>query len=142
MKEKIIYAVLAVVFIAVLIGISLGTGKKAEKTKVEAKNAVIPVTSANFEKEVLNSDKRVLVDFYADWCGPCKILSPRVAEIANENKDIKVVKINVDQNEDLARKYNISSMPTLLVIEKGKELNRAVGALSKSTVLKFVREAK
>ena len=142
MKEKIIYIVLAVLFIAVLIGISLGTGKKAEKTKVEAANSVIPVTSANFEKEVLNSDKRVLVDFYADWCGPCKILSPRVAEIANENKDLKVVKINVDQNEDLARKYNISSMPTLLVIEKGKELNRAVGALSKSTVLKFVREAK
>lgn len=142
MKEKIIYIVLAVLFIAVLIGISLETGKKAEKTKVEAENSVIPVTSANFEQEVLNSDKRVLVDFYADWCGPCKILSPRVAEIANENKDLKVVKINVDQNEDLARKYNISSMPTLLVIEKGKELNRAVGALSKSTVLKFVREAK
>lgn len=142
MKEKIIYIVLAVLFIAVLIGISLGTGKKAEKTKVEVANSVIPVTSANFEQEVLNSDKRVLVDFYADWCGPCKILSPRVAEIANENKDLKVVKINVDQNEDLARKYNISSMPTLLVIEKGKELNRAVGALSKSTVLKFVREAK
>lgn len=142
MKEKIIYIVLAILFIAVLIGISLGTGKKAEKTKVEAANSVIPVTSANFEQEVLNSDKRVLVDFYADWCGPCKILSPRVAEIANENKDLKVVKINVDQNEDLARKYNISSMPTLLVIEKGKELNRAVGALSKSTVLKFVREAK
>ena len=142
MKEKIIYIVLAVLFIAVLIGISLGTGKKAEKTKVEAANSVIPVTSANFEQEVLNSDKRVLVDFYADWCGPCKILSPRVAEIANENKDLKVVKINVDQNEDLARKYNISSMPTLLVIENGKELNRAVGALSKSTVLKFVREAK
>ena len=142
MKEKIIYIVLAVLFITVLIGISLGTGKKAEKTKVEAANSVIPVTSANFEQEVLNSDKRVLVDFYADWCGPCKILSPRVAEIANENKDLKVVKINVDQNEDLARKYNISSMPTLLVIEKGKELNRAVGALSKSTVLKFVREAK
>lgn len=142
MKEKIIYIVLAVLFIAALIGISLGTGKKAEKTKVKAENSVIPVTSANFEQEVLNSDKRVLVDFYADWCGPCKILSPRVAEIANENKDLKVVKINVDQNEDLARKYNISSMPTLLVIEKGKELNRAVGALSKSTVLKFVREAK
>ena len=142
MKEKIIYIVLAVLFIAVLIGISLGTGKKAEKTKVEAANSVIPVTSANFEQEVLNSDKRVLVDFYADWCGPCKILSPRVAEIANENKDLKVVKINVDQNEDLARKYNISSMPTLLVIEKGKELNRAVGALSKINVLKFVREAK
>lgn len=142
MKEKIIYIVLAILFIAALIGISLGTGKKAEKTKVEAANSVIPVTSANFEQEVLNSDKRVLVDFYADWCGPCKILSPRVAEIANENKDLKVVKINVDQNEDLARKYNISSMPTLLVIEKGKELNRAVGALSKSTVLKFVREAK
>lgn len=142
MKEKIIYIVLAILFIAVLIGISLGTGKKAEKTKVEVANSVIPVTSANFEQEVLNSDKRVLVDFYADWCGPCKILSPRVAEIANENKDLKVVKINVDQNEDLARKYNISSMPTLLVIEKGKELNRAVGALSKSTVLKFVREAK
>jgi len=142
MKEKIIYIVLAILFIAVLIGISLGTGKKAEKTKVEAANSVIPVTSANFEQEVLNSDKRVLVDFYADWCGPCKILSPRVAEIANENKDLKVVKINVDQNEDLARKYNILSMPTLLVIEKGKELNRAVGALSKSTVLKFVREAK
>ena len=142
MKEKIIYIVLAILFIAVLIGISLGTGKKAEKTKVEVANSVIPVTSANFEQEVLNSDKRVLVDFYADWCGPCKILSPRVAEIANENKDLKVVKINVDQNEDLARKYNISSMPTLLVIEKGKELNRAVGALSKSTVLKLVREAK
>ena len=100
------------------------------------------LTNEEFEKNVKSSNKRVLVDFYADWCGPCKILSPRVAEIANENKDLKVVKINVDQNEDLARKYNISSMPTLLVIEKGKELNRAVGALSKSTVLKFVREAK
>ena len=93
-------------------------------------------------KKAKTENKIIFLDAYASWCGPCKILSPRVAEIANENKDIKVVKINVDQNEDLARKYNISSMPTLLVIENGKELNRAVGALSKSTVLKFVREAK
>lgn len=146
MKEKIIYLIIAILFIGTLIGISIITGKKTEKkaeeTKVEAESSVLSVTSSNFEQEVIKSDKRVLIDFYADWCGPCKILSPRVAEIAKENKDIKVVKINVDENSELATQYNISAMPTLVVIEKGEEINRAVGALSKEKILELAKSIK
>ena len=139
MKEKIIYAVLAIVFIAVLIGISLGTGKKAEKTKVEAENAVIPVTSANFEKEVLNSDKRVLVDFYADWCGPCRMMSPILDEFARENPNIKVVKVNVSDRGPILGKYGIRALPTLIVFQGEREIRRGVGARTKAGLQTLVR---
>ena len=85
---------------------------------------IIKANSANFEEEVLKSEKPVLIDFYADWCGPCKMLSPIIDEIAEENSDIKVVKVNVDDSQDLAMKYQVMSIPTLVVIKNGKEINR------------------
>ena len=81
---------------------------------------VMKVTTANFEEEVLNSDKTVLIDFYADWCGPCKMFSPIVESVAEENEDIKVVKIDVDNAQDLAIKYQIMSIPTIVVIKNGQ----------------------
>lgn len=104
-----------------------------------SEDVVIQVTEANFEEEVLKSDKKVLIDFYADWCGPCKTLSPIVEEVAKENPDLKVVKIDVDSNENLAYKYKTYSIPTLVVIENGEEVNRAVGAIPKNDVLELIK---
>lgn len=100
---------------------------------------VIEVTEENFEEEVLKSDKIVLIDFYADWCGPCKILSPIVEEVAKENTNIKVVKVDVDSNEKLAYEYKTYSIPTLVVIERGEEVNRAVGAIPKDDILDLIK---
>ena len=100
---------------------------------------VMKVTSSNFEEEVLNSDKTVLIDFYADWCGPCKMLSPIIESVANENEDIKVVKINVDNAQDLAIEYQVMSIPTIVVIKDGQEVNRTVGVVSKSQIVEMVK---
>lgn len=99
---------------------------------------VLEVMSNQFEEEVLKSDKIALVDFYADWCGPCKMLSPIIDEIANENNDIKVCRINIDANQDLAIQYQVMSIPTLVVIKNGKEINRAVGVLPKNDILEML----
>lgn len=101
--------------------------------------SVIKVTDQNFEQEVLNSEVTVLVDFYADWCGPCKILSPIVEEVAQENSNIKVVKVNVDESQATAVKYQIMSIPTLVVIKNGNEVTRSVGVISKSEILNMVK---
>ena len=100
---------------------------------------ILRVTSQNFEEEVLKSDKTVLVDFYADWCGPCKMLSPIVDEVAQENEDIKVVKVNVDDSQDLAMKYQVMSIPTLVVIKEGNEINRSVGLIDKNQVVNMIK---
>lgn len=92
----------------------------------------IKLNSENFESEVLNSKKPVLVDFYADWCGPCKMMAPVVEEIAEELQDkVKVGKINVDDNQDLAMEYNVMSIPTLIIFKDGKEDKRFVGVTDK-----------
>ena len=104
-----------------------------------SETVVTEVTEATFEKEVLKSDKKVLIDFYADWCSPCKTLSPIVEEVAKENPNIKVVKIDVDSNESLAYKYQAYSIPTLVVIENGEEVNRSVGAIPKADVLGLIK---
>ena len=100
---------------------------------------VLNITSNNFEEEVLKSDTTVLVDFYADWCGPCKMLSPIIDSVAEENKNIKVVKVNVDDAQDLAIKYQVMSIPTVVIIKNGQEVNRSVGLVNKSKIEELVK---
>ena len=95
---------------------------------------VIDVNKDNFEKEVLNSDKKVLVDFNADWCGPCKMIKPMIEEIAESDDEIKVVSINIDDEDELSEKYNVSSIPCLIIFDKGKEIKRNVGLISKDDI--------
>ena len=99
---------------------------------------VLKITADNFKKEVLEESKTVLIDFYADWCGPCKMLAPVLEEIAKENTNTKFVKINVDDAQELAMEYNIMSIPTLVVIKNGKEINRMVGLASKSELMQII----
>ncbi|MBQ6376030.1 MAG: thioredoxin [Lachnospiraceae bacterium] len=101
--------------------------------------AVVTVTSENFENEVLKSDVPVLVDFWASWCGPCRMLSPLVDEIAEEVTGIKVGKVNCDDESEIARKYKIFSIPCLIVFKDGKEVNRSVGAIPKEAILDLLK---
>ena len=96
---------------------------------------VLKITSSNFNEEVLNSDKMTMVDFYADWCGPCKMMSPIIDKIAEENDSIKVGKLNVDDAQDIAIKYNVMSIPTIIIFKNGIEFKRFVGVRSKSDIL-------
>lgn len=100
--------------------------------------AAIELTAENFEQEVLQADKTVLVDFWASWCGPCKMLSPVIEEIADERSDIKVGKVNIDEHPELAQKYGVMSIPTVLVIKDGEEVNKSVGAVPKKTLLDLI----
>lgn len=96
----------------------------------------LKLNSENFEKEVLNSEQPVLVDFYADWCGPCKMMAPVVEELAGELQGkAKVGKINIDENQELAIEYNVMSIPTLIIFKDGKEFKRFVGARDKNELL-------
>ena len=97
--------------------------------------AVITITKENFAQEVLQSEKSVLLDFWASWCGPCRMLSPIVDEVAEERGDVKVGKVNVDEQPELAGEFGVMSIPTLLVFEQGKLVRQAVGARPKASVL-------
>ena len=99
----------------------------------------LKITSENFEREVLKSDKPVLIDFWAPWCGPCRMLSPTISEIAEEYGDkVKVCKVNVDEQGDLASMFRVSSIPLLVVMKNGKVVNSAVGVRPKSQILKML----
>ena len=97
--------------------------------------AVITITKDNFKSEVLESGKPVLLDFWATWCGPCRMVSPIVDEISEERRDIKVGKINVDEQMELAQQFRIVSIPTLVVMKDGQIANKAVGAMPKEDIL-------
>lgn len=101
--------------------------------------AIVEVNKDNFEEEVLKSDKKVLVDFWADWCGPCKMLSPVIDKLAEEIDDVKVCKVNVDTEPTISIEYNIMSIPTLIVFENCVEVNRSVGLVSKEEVLELLK---
>ena len=147
MKNKIILIILSIIFIGLLFGIhamlknqvnSYENDQQIANIK-EENMSVLEITKNNFEEEVLKSEKTVLVDFYADWCGPCKMLSPIVDEIAKENEEIKVCRINVDKEEDLAVKYGIMSIPTLVAIKNGEEVERKVGVIGKDEILEMLK---
>ncbi|MGN8862998.1 thioredoxin [Dorea longicatena] len=97
--------------------------------------SAISVNKNNFNQEVLNSDKPVLMDFWAPWCGPCRMVVPLVEEIAKERSDIKVVKINVDEEQELAMQFGVMSIPTLVVMKNGKIVHQVTGARPKAQIL-------
>ena len=102
--------------------------------------SLIKVNNDNFEEEVLKSTKKVLIDFNADWCGPCRMLGPIIEELSEEKENIKFVSINIDENEELAMNYQVSSIPCLVLIENGKEIDRRVGLLPKEELESFIGE--
>lgn len=152
MKNKILIITIIILFICLLIGIKLivekneksylNNGKNEEnitnssEEKYEAK--VIEIKENEFEEKVLKSDKKVVVDFYATWCVPCRKFSPIVEEVAKEKEDINFYKINIDNAPTISDKYNVISIPTLIVIENGKEINRTVGLVSKEKIIEMV----
>lgn len=105
--------------------------------------AEIKITAANFENEVMHSDKPVLVDFYADWCGPCKMLSPVLHELAEEKADeLKIGKVNVDEQMELAMRFQVSSIPMVVLFKDGKPVAKSVGFRSKAEISAIVEEAR
>ncbi len=100
--------------------------------------ALLKLTRDNFETEVLNSTLPVLIDFYADWCGPCRMLGPVIDEIAEEATDFKVGKVNIDEQPELATKYQVMSVPTLVVIKNGEVANRVTGVTPKQKILDMI----
>lgn len=101
--------------------------------------SIVNLNSENFDKEVLQSEMPVLIDFWAEWCGPCRMMHPVIEEIANSmNEKIKVCKVNIDEATELAERYNIMTIPTFLVIKDGKEAGRTIGVQPKEDILKLI----
>ena len=101
---------------------------------------IVNITNTNFRNEVLESDKKVLVDFWAPWCGPCRMVSPIVDEIAAESSSVKVCKVNIDEQPQLASQYGVLSIPTLLVFQDGNVIDKAVGARNKAFILQMLED--
>lgn len=101
--------------------------------------AVVHVTNETFEKEVMQAEGKVLVDFWASWCGPCRMLGPVIDQLGNELTDVKVCKIDVDANQELAGKYKVETIPTLVVLEGGKEIKRSVVVQPKPAILAMLK---
>ncbi len=101
---------------------------------------IIKIKEEEFEEKVLKNNKKVLVDFYADWCGPCRMLSPIIEEIAKENDEYEFVKVNVDDCPEVSRKYGVMSIPTLIVFEKGEEKKKTLGFHSLDEVKEFLKD--
>ena len=101
--------------------------------------SVLTITNENFEQEVIKSDKPVIVDFWAAWCGPCKMLSPVVDQLAEELEGVKVAKINIDEQMELAEKYNVSSIPCVVAFKNGEEAGRSVGLVPKQKLVDLLK---
>lgn len=156
MKDKIKFIILLLVFIILIVGSYIFNNIVQEKkitdslvientisnVEEEIISNVIHIDEQTFENEVLKSDKIVLIDFYADWCSPCRILSPVVEAISNENDDIKVVKVNVDENPNLSTKYEAYSIPLLVIIKDGEVVAKNTGLITKADLQKLINEVK
>lgn len=103
-----------------------------------ASENIIHVTSEDFQSNVLDSDKPVLVDFWAEWCGPCRMVAPTLDEIADENQKVQIAKVNVDHEQDLAYRYQVSSIPTFILFKNGEVADRMMGAMPKSAFESFI----
>ena len=103
--------------------------------------SVIKLTAENFEVEAVKSEKPVFIDFYADWCGPCKMVSPIVDQIAEERDDVKICKVNVDDSPELAAMFGVQSIPSLVVMKEGKVVGAKMGAMPKAQLVAFIDEA-
>ncbi|MDD3205963.1 MAG: thioredoxin [Lachnospiraceae bacterium] len=113
---------------------------KHSKNKEEYNMAALHVTVQDFEKEVLQSDKPVLVDFWADWCGPCKMLLPIIEGLADEVTDTKICKVNVDEQGELAQRYKVMTIPTLILFKNGEIVTKSVGLVSKNEILELLKK--
>lgn len=102
--------------------------------------AVVEITKDNFEHTVLKADKPVLVDFWAEWCGPCQMMGPIVGEVAEERNDIIIGKLNVDTQPEIALRYNVMSIPTLILFENGEEAQKSIGLISKEELLELINK--
>lgn len=102
--------------------------------------AVVEITNDNFEQTVLKADKPVLVDFWAEWCGPCQMMGPIVDEVAEERDDIIIGKLNVDTQPEIALRYNVMSIPTLILFENGEEAQKSIGLISKEELLELINK--
>ena len=144
-------SLLMVVVALVLVSCSMAAKpEKNETEKVSAQGEVIVLNKADFLSKVYNYEKNqtqwvyegnkpAIIDFYADWCGPCKMMSPVVDEVAEEEVDVKVCQINIDENMDIAQKYRVMSIPTFIALKNGEEAGRQIGAVPKSALLELVK---
>ena len=154
MKEKVEVIVLFLILILCIIGISYFLNKETEKRfgssntvinqdeevvtdNVESK--VIAVTNETFKNEVLDSNQKVVIDFYADWCGPCKVFSPIFEKVSQELEDVKFVRVNVDEEPELANKYMAYSIPYIVVIENGEVVNSHTGLVDEEALKKLIK---
>jgi thioredoxin 1 len=112
------------------------------ESRIDDNNVVTHVTTQRWDAEVLRSDVPVLVDFWAEWCGPCRMVGPAVEQVGNIMAGkVKVTKLNVDENQEIAMRYNVQSIPSLLLFKGGKEIARTIGAAPKETYLKFIENS-
>ena len=151
MNDRIKVLIGAVIFVFIIIGLdkllktqnrgNMNVIEKEMVSKSSSDTKVIEVTEKTFEYEVLKSDKKVFIDFYASWCGPCQMFAPVVDEVSNEIDSVKFVRIDTDEENNLAEKYGIYSIPTIIIIENGKEIKRVEGYMNKNKLISFINNS-